>query len=173
LANIDPQGFASYGFNTDPAHLDFDPYTADYGIAFFGYARNAGAYIVHHPEFGWLGFGGDVQTQADGTIRVTPRDGFRRRVFLAPVGLWLTLDAGTFQQVTFDPRTKAVRVTLAAATPDAPTALLRLGQTPTGTLPAHFAPAAPTPLVRGAYAVRLGTQAVTLTLAPARQKAPK
>ena len=173
LANIDAQGFASYGFNTDPAHLDFDPYTADYGIAFFGYARNAGAYIVHHPEFGWLGFGGDVQTQADGTIRVTPRDGFRRRVFLAPVGLWLTLDAGTFQQVTFDPRTKAVRVTLAAATPDAPTALLRLGQTPTGTLPAHFAPAAPTPLVRGAYAVRLGTQAVTLTLAPARQKAPK
>ena len=42
LANIDPQGFASYGFNTDPVHLDFDPYTADYGIAFFGYARNAG-----------------------------------------------------------------------------------------------------------------------------------
>ena len=169
LANIDAQGFASYGFNTDPVHLDFDPYTADYGIAFFGYARNAGAYVVHHPEFGWLGFGGDVLPQTNGTVRVTPRDGFRRRVFLAPLGLWLTLDAGTLEQVTFDPRAKSVRVTLAPATPDAPTALLRPGQTPTGMLPARFVPTVPTPLVRGAYAVRLGTRPVTLTLIPARQ----
>ena len=166
LANIDAQGFASYGFNTDPAHLDFDPYTADYGIAFFGYARNAGTYVVKHPEFGWLGFGGDVQPQANGKIRVTPRDGFRRRVFLAPLGLWLTLDAGAFQWVTFDPHTKSVQVTFAPASSATPTALLRIGQMPTGTLPAKFAPPLGTSMVRGAYAVRLGARPITLTLTP-------
>jgi hypothetical protein len=164
LANIDAQGFASYGFNTDPAHLDFDPYTADYGIAFFGYARNAGTYVVKHPEFGWLGFGGDVQALPNGEIKVTPRDGFRRRVFLAPLGLWLTLDAGAFQLVTFNPRTKSVRVTLAPASSATPTALLRVGQLPTGKLPARFVPPAGTPRVRGAFAVHLGAQPLTLGL---------
>jgi hypothetical protein len=53
LANIDANGFGSYGFDADPAVLQFDPYTADYGIAFYGYARSAGTYVTHDPEFGW------------------------------------------------------------------------------------------------------------------------
>ena len=95
---------------------------------------------------------------------VTPRDAFRQRVFLAPLGLWLTLDAGRVSRVTFNPSTRVVHVTLDPATPDAPTALLRLGQTPTGPLPAHFAPAAPLPTVRGAYAVPLSPAPVTIVL---------
>ncbi len=165
LANIDSEGFASYGFNTNPAHLDFDPYTADYGIAFFGYARNAGTYVTHDPEFGWLAFGGDVQS-ANGEISVTPRDAFRQRVFLAPLGLWLTLDAGRFARVTLNPRTKTVRVTLDPATPDTKTALLRLGQTPTGLLPVPFAPTPALKTVRGAFAVTLSGKPETFLLAP-------
>ncbi len=169
LANIDAQGFACYGFNTDPAHLDFDPYTADYGIAFFGYARNAGTYVVQHPEFGWLGFGGEVQPQANGDVAVVPRDGFRKRVFLAPLGLWLTLDAGTFASLTFNSRSKAVHLTLSPATPDTPTALLRIGAATAGDLPAHFAPPLGTPVIRGAYAIRLAAHhSITLTLSPTR-----
>ena len=164
LANIDAAGFASYGFNTNPAHLDFDPYTADYGIAFFGYARNAGTYVTRDPEFGWLAFGGDVRPQPDGSVSVIPRDAFRRRVFLAPLGLWLTLDAGAIQGVTLSPATKAVRVTLAPATPDTPTALLRLGETPAGPLPTHFAPVPALPTIRGAYAVPLTSTPTTIVI---------
>ena len=165
LANIDAQGFASYGFNTDPLHLDFDPYTADYGIAFFGYARNAGAYVLHDPEFGWLGFGGDVR-EVKGGVEVTPRDGFRRRVFLAPLGLWLTLDAGTFRRVTFESKSQVVRITLAPATPDSPRALLRIGDTPAGVLPARYAPVPSGPTERGTYAILLNAAGVVVTLRP-------
>jgi len=55
----------------DPAILQFDPYTADFGIAFYGYARNAGAYIMKHPEFGWLGFGCEVRERAS-EVEVLP-----------------------------------------------------------------------------------------------------
>jgi hypothetical protein len=161
LANIDPRGFASYGFDTDPAHLDFDPYTADYGIAFFGYARNAGAYVIEDPEFGLLAFGGIAMAGKDG-FEVEPRDAFRKRVYLAPLGLQITLDAGQIERVTCNPHTRQVTVTLAPATAAAPVALLRLerpGQATTG-----FAPGGKLSLERGAWAVPLGAKATTVTL---------
>ena len=161
LANIDAAGFGSYGFDADAAILQFDPYTADYGIAFYGYARNAGSYVVQNPEFGWLGFGCEVQ-EAKNEIRITPRDGFRKQVFLAPLGLWLTLDAGTFQSVVFDPGSRTVQIRLAPATPSTPTARLRLE---TGSRKSSlFAPAPILPMERGAYVVPLSDKPSSLTL---------
>jgi hypothetical protein len=42
MANIDSEGFGSGDFECDPAILKFDSYTADYGIGFADYVRNAG-----------------------------------------------------------------------------------------------------------------------------------
>jgi hypothetical protein len=42
MANIDSEGFGSGDFDCDPAILKFDSYTADYGIGFADYVRNAG-----------------------------------------------------------------------------------------------------------------------------------
>ena len=128
IANIDPEGFASYGFDADPAILKFDPYTADYGIAFYGYARNAGCYVADDGKFGWLAFGGNIERKAT-TMTVTPKDGFRKRVFLAPLGLWLTLESGTFEKVVFDSLSHSIVIQLSPQTPFNSSARLRITTT--------------------------------------------
>jgi hypothetical protein len=107
--------------------LRWDPRTGDYGLNFFGHAYNSATYLVSHPEYGWQAFGGNVTVEAS-TIRLTPLDSFRKRVYLASVGLWLTLDAGRFEQIELDSGTGAVRVGLAPADAYTPAARLRVEQ---------------------------------------------
>jgi hypothetical protein len=127
LSNIDQEGFAGTAFHSFPQNMRWDTYSGDYGPNFFGVAVNAATYIVDHPEFGWLAFGGNVKT--DGSwVRVQPLDAFRQRVYVAPLGLWLTLDSGTFDAVEINTRTHAVRAGLSPATPQAFRARLRIEQ---------------------------------------------
>jgi len=127
LTDIDQDGFASAAFHAFPDMLKFDPYSGDYGPNFFGHALNTATYIVHHPEFGWIVFGGNIKASGD-TIRATPLDSFRKRVYVAPLGLWLTLDAGRFDSVELNSKTGAVRIGLAPADPFTPMAYLRVRQ---------------------------------------------
>jgi hypothetical protein len=158
LTNIDQEGFASAAFHSFPDTLKWDAYSGDYGPNFFGHAVNTATYIIDHPEFGWQAFGGNVQVEGD-TIEVQPLDSFRSRVYIAPYGLWLTLDAGTFDKVEIDSARKVVRVGLAAATQYVPTARLRVEQ------PARIADVgtfkAPADLV-----VPLGSQTTWVALNP-------
>ena len=131
ISSIDQQGFASAAFHSFPSTLKWDAYSGDYGPNFFGHAFNAGTYLVDTKDFGYQAFGGDVQKK-NGWIEVRPRDSFRQRVFLAPAGLFLTLDAGTFESVAFETKTGAVRVTLSPAKPNTPRARLRLETTAAG-----------------------------------------
>ena len=50
------------------------------------------------------------------------------RAYLAPRGLWLTLEAGQFEELALNTKTGAVRVGLASATPETPAARLRIEQ---------------------------------------------
>ncbi len=127
LSNIDPDGFAAAAFHAWPNTLRWDYYSGDYGPNFFGHALNTATYLINHPEFGWQSFGGNVEVGGD-WVKVQPLDSFRTRTYLAPLGLWLTLDAGTFAGVEFNPKTRAVRVGLVAATPLTPQARLRVEQ---------------------------------------------
>jgi hypothetical protein len=127
LSNIDQEGFASAAFHSYPQNMRWDTYSGDYGPNFFGVAANAGTYLVRHEEFGWLAFGGNVRVDGE-WIKLQPLDAFRRRVFVAPLGLWLELDAGTFDSVEVHSRTHAVRVGLAPATAYGPNARLRMDQ---------------------------------------------
>lgn len=127
LTNIDQEGFASVAFHSFPSTLKWDAYTGDYGPNFFGHAFNTATYLINHPEFGWQSFGGNVKVDGD-WVRVQPLDSFRMRVYVAPRGLWLTLDAGTFESVAVNTRTHAVRVGLSPATPYTPQARLRVEQ---------------------------------------------
>ena len=61
-------------------------------------------------------------------VQVQPLDSFRMRVYIAPRGLWLTLDAGAFSRVEVNTRTHAVRVGLAPAAKFTPQAFLRVEQ---------------------------------------------
>jgi len=127
LSNIDQDGFASAAFHSFPQNMRWDAYSGDYGPNFFGVAANAATYVMDHEDFGWLAFGGNLKV--DGAwVRVQPLDAFRQRVYAAPIGLWLTLDAGNFQWVEINTKTHAVRVGIAAGNEFTPTARLRVEQ---------------------------------------------
>jgi hypothetical protein len=165
ITNIDQEGFASAAFHSFPDMLKFDPYTGDYGPNFLGHAFNTGTYIVNHPEFGWQAFGGNIRVDR-GTVKVTPLDSFRMRVYVAPIGLWLTLDAGKFESVELNPKTGAVRVGLAPATEFAPTARLRIEQ-PAGLKGVGtYRPATPLKSERDAYVAPLKNDITWVELIP-------
>ena len=127
LSNIDQEGFASAAFHSFPSTLKWDAYSGDYGPNFFGHAFNVATYVVDHPEFGWQSFGGNVRV-AGNWVNVQTLDSFRKRFYLAPLGLWLTLDAGTFESVAINTKSKVVRVTLSRADAFTPNARLRVQQ---------------------------------------------
>ncbi len=163
LTDIDQEGFASVAFHSFPDMLKSDPYSGDYGPNFFGHAFDTATYIVDHPEFGWLAFGGDIKAEGD-KVSVTPLDSFRRRVYVAPVGLWLTLDAGEFDIVELDSKTGAVRIGFAAATSFTPTAFLRIEQPAKIQGVGSYRPVESFQLAREAYVVPLGKDTTWIEL---------
>jgi hypothetical protein len=127
LTDIDQEGFASAAFHSFPDMLKPDPLSGDYGPNFFGHAWNTATYIVRHPQFGWVAFGGNIKVNGI-TISATPLDSARSRVYIASLGLWLTLDSGAFEAININSATGTVEVGLSAATPFTPSARLHIEQ---------------------------------------------
>ena len=163
IANIDREGFASAAFHSFPDTLKPDPISGDYAQNFFGHALNTAAYVVNDPVFGWLAFGGNLET-ASAKVMVTPTDSFHSRVYLGPAGLWLTLDSGRIERVEYRPGTGAVRVALAAATRFTRSARLRVEQPAAVSGVGKYAPANKLALERGAFVVPLGSAGTTVEL---------
>ena len=154
LTDIDQEGFASAAFHSFPDMMKFDSYSADYGPNFFGHALNTATYVVNHPEFGWLAFGGNLRVDGK-VIRITPLDSFRTRAYLASLGLWLTLDAGKFGSIELNSQTDTVRIGLAPATSFTPQAFLRIEQPAKIPAVGAYRPSHSFQLVRGAYTIPL------------------
>ena len=167
LSDIDQDGFGSAAFHAFPDMLAPDPYSGDYGTGFWGYAANTATYVTHDNALGWLCFGGNLQIKG-GSIHVDPLDAFRSRLYLAPLGLWITLDAGKLKNAAFDPRTGAVRLTLDPATAVTPEASLRIDQPATVAGVGEYHPAASLTGERGAYLVPLGNAPTEVILHPER-----
>lgn len=127
LSDIQKNGFASAAFHAFPDMLAFDPYSGDYGPGFFGYAVNTATYIEDDPALGWLCFGGNLK-KAGGKIEVEPRDALRGRLYVAPAGLWITLDSGQIRRAVYNPHTGDVEIILDPATDVTPVARLRIEQ---------------------------------------------
>lgn len=160
ITDIDEEGFASPAFHSFPDMLRPDPISGDYGPNFFGHAWNTACYLVEHPQFGWISFGGNI-SRAGERIRVTPLDSARTRFYLAPLGLWLTLDAGSFNAVELNSVTRRLRLTLAAATDNTPVARLHVEQPAKVKGVGTYHPDRSLPLEREAYVIALsqtGTQ---------------
>jgi len=102
LGNIDATGAPSMAFHLYPFVLAYDPRSGDHGLGFFGHALNVGAYVVRHPRLGTLCYlcdlvmstAGPAAIEVDEAYTVTLHDSFRRRVYLAEIGLWLVLRTG-------------------------------------------------------------------------------
>lgn len=162
IINIDQDGFSSAAFHSAPDMMGWDAYSGDYGMGFFGHAYAAATYLVDHPTFGWLGFGGDV-TQKAGVVRIAPKDGARTRLFVAPTGAWLTLEAGKIDAAEYRPATGELTLTLAARDAATSTARLIIETATAGKRPYRPVGAVPE---RGAYALPLADKPVTVVLKP-------
>lgn len=163
LSNIDQEGFASAAFHSFPDMLAFDPLTGDYGSGFFGHAINTGTYLTHDPELGWLAFGGNVEDTPE-SVTVTTLDSFRSRLYLAPLGLWLTLDAGRFVKAELEKQSHTVRLTFAPADRFTPAARLRMDQPARIAGIGSYAPERPLAQERGAYVVPLTSSMTEIVL---------
>ena len=154
LTDIDQEGFLSPAFHSFPDMLRSDPVSGDNGPNLFGHAWDAATYVVHHPEFGWVAFGGNIRTEGE-VVKVTPLDAFRGRIYVASAGLWLTLDSGRFESLEINSKTRSLRVELAPAGQFTPTARLRMEQLAKVTGTGKYHPSQPFIRERGAYVVPL------------------
>ena len=165
LTNIDQGGFASVAFHSFPSTLKWDGYSGDYGPNFFGHAFNTATYVINHQEFGWQAFGGNVKVDGD-WVRVQPLDSFRMRVYVAPLGLWLTLDAGKFDEVAVNSKVGVVRVSLAPADLYTTYARLHVEQPARISGIAQYRPRRQLTVERDAYTIPLTKTRTVIELVP-------
>jgi hypothetical protein len=161
IANITQEGFGPGGFHAYPSTLAIDGYSGDYGPGFFGHAVNTGTYLTRDPEFGWLAFGGNLTVSGE-SVRVRPLDAACSRVYVAPLGLWLTLDAGTFELLEVAGDT--FRVTLAPVTSHSPRARLRIEQPASVNGVGTVVPVERYTVERGAYVIPLSQRLTHVVL---------
>ena len=163
ISNITRDGFAPCAFHSFPQTLANDGITGDYGSGFYGYAVNTSAYLFQHEDFGWLGFGGNTVENGN-TVTLDLTTAAKNKVYLAPVGLWLTLDAGQFKSVTYDTQSGAVTLTLLPADAHTPEAFLKVYSLERGPVGKSYNTTALTPSGRGSFRIALSNQSTQLTL---------
>lgn len=161
IANVTEDGFGPSAFHSYPSTLANDALSGDYGSGFFGYAVNTSSYLVHSGTFGWLSFGGNVREEKDWIV-LTPTTAAKSKIFIAPAKLLLRLDAGQFSEVAYNPKTKAIRVKLAAKNAFTSQAFLRLEAEGVRGYSVETEPK----IERGAHVIPLTEQATTLLLKP-------
>ena len=98
-------------------------------------------------------------------VRVKPLDSFRMRVYIAPRGLWLTLDAGSFESVEVNTRSNQLRIALSPQNPDTPQARLHIEQPAKVPGVGAYHPRQSIPKERDAYVIALKsvTSSIELT----------
>ena len=111
---------------------------------------------------GW--FGGNISVSGD-EVTVEPKDASRTRFYLAPAGLWLTLDSGQFERLVWNEKSGKLRIALAPKDGFTPQARIRIEQTAhlAGAVSFHVngSPA----LERGAYVIPLSSSQTWVELA--------
>ncbi|KAK1634643.1 hypothetical protein BDP81DRAFT_482429 [Colletotrichum phormii] len=110
LSNINQDGFAAASFHSWPDTLKWDGISGDYGPNLLGLALGSGTYVVQDSELGVLAFGG-VVTANSGAVSVTTKDAVRRKVFIGPLGVLVSVDAGIIQDFSFTVSSKSVSST--------------------------------------------------------------
>lgn len=111
ISNIEESGFAPTAFHAYPSTLANDGYTGDYGSGFFGYTVNSATYLVKHPDFGWLSFGGNL-AQKKASVTVAPTTASRAALYIQPAGIWIKIDAGSVASFTYNEKDGGIEIVL-------------------------------------------------------------
>lgn len=101
------------GWHGGEARLRRDPTSCDYGVGFFGTALHIGAFLVQvEGETAPRCYLCNLHANATGGgLVLIPVDPFRARVYIAPIGLDLEAEAGSFRALTVDLASQRLVVT--------------------------------------------------------------
>jgi len=157
IANITEDGFGPAAFHAWPSTLKIDALSGDYGSNFYGYAVNTSTYLVEDKTYGWLAFGGNL-TQNGKLIQVKLTTAAKSAVFIAAANLWINLDAGTINEVSYNTSNGDVILTLDPADKHTIKAFLSLEKNNTYKLKGNFESS------QGDYQIPLGTTPTKITL---------
>jgi len=160
ISNITKDGFAPAAFHAYPSTLKNDGITGDYGSGFFGYAVNTSSYLLKHKEFGWLAFGGNL-TENSKIINVKLTTAAKSSFYVAPAGLWITLDAGTIDEVIYNPMNGEIHLILSKADEHTNNAVIRISQPAKVDGVGKYSLKDRNMGERGAYEVKLSAQGMT------------
>lgn len=163
ISNITEDGFAPAAFHSFPQTLKNDGISGDYGTGFLGYAINSSTYLVNSDEFGWLSFGGNCNVKGK-WVTVDITTAARSRVFIAPAGIWLSLDAGRFSSVSYNTSTGAVKLVIEKGQTWSPEALLRISNPSREGNAVKYGTGGLKSNGRGAFVIPVSKKAAVITL---------
>ncbi|KAI0502828.1 hypothetical protein F5B22DRAFT_45690 [Xylaria bambusicola] len=165
LSNINQDGFAAASFHSWPDTLKWDGYSGDYGPGFVGLALGSGTYVAQHTTLGLLVYGGTLTSSPGASsVSVTTTGPVRRKVFIGPLGVLLTTDAGSIDGFGYASDGSNITLTLTQLSggPSAPSAVLWI-ETTSGS--ANYTVSSPTtPQSRKGWAIPLSPSPVTVQL---------
>ncbi|KAG5816751.1 hypothetical protein H9Q74_010962 [Fusarium xylarioides] len=111
LTNINQDGFPSAAFHSRPDTLKWDGITGDYGSGLIGTVLNSGTYVVEDKQLGMVAFGGKI-SRVRAEYHVSPKDAVRKRIFIGPLNVMVTIDMGSISSFSFIPRRGTIDVEL-------------------------------------------------------------
>ncbi|SMD45569.1 hypothetical protein SAMN00777080_4226 [Aquiflexum balticum DSM 16537] len=159
ISNITQKGFGPAAFHSFPNTLKIDGYSGDYGSGFFGYAVNSRSYLVLDDELGWVGFGGNVKVEKD-WVKFEIKNASRSAVWIGPEKMLLELDAGTFERVHYNTKTKEIELIFSPKSSFVDKVYLRQNDK-IGNI---YKPDTQFPIQNGAYVVELKNENLTIRL---------
>jgi hypothetical protein len=165
ISNITQDGFAPCAFHSYPSTLKNDGISGDYGSGFFGYAVNTSSYLIHHNEFGWLAFGGNL-TENGNWVKIELTTAAKSRVYISLVGLWLTLDAGQFKSVSYNTESGEIKMEFEKADSVTNQAFLNILTTSKETSAKEYFTGSLVKNERGSYSIPLKNENFTVSLKP-------
>jgi len=163
ISNVTKEGFAPCAFHSFPSTLRNDAYSGDYASGFLGYALNTSTYLVYDKDFGWLSFGGNCE-QKGSWIKTEITTASKSRVYIAPVGLWLTLDAGSFKSISYNEVDGEVKIELEKSTQETQNAYLNVSTVSKEPSAKEYNTAALTKNEWGSFSISLKNEPLTLLL---------
>ncbi len=111
LSNINADGFASASFHSWPQTLAWDPYSGDFGSGFLGLVLASATYVVQDAQVGITAYGGAI-TQENDTVSVQPKDAARRKIFVGPLGVLISVDACEIATLDYNLKDNGISMSL-------------------------------------------------------------
>ncbi|UDD66066.1 hypothetical protein AFCA_013229 [Aspergillus flavus] len=162
LSNIREDGSMYNAFHSFPDTLKGDDYSGDYGPSFLGMMLGAGTYVVDDPDVGLIAYGGNLSVESD-RVTVRPRDAVRRRVYVASMGVYVTISTGQIEEFSFSAtQPNSLELDIVAGSSNTTTAIVWV-ENP-GTTDA-YAVTTSGEQTRGGVVVELSAGSVTVTVA--------